>query len=250
VPVYNVPFAHQFNTSKPVPTSIMMNPGHVFLCLSLLVALNFCSGDSDNLQDFCPTAFPTADNRHSPVFINGFPCKNPANVTASDFKTSKLKWAGDTDNLIRSSTNIVTAADFPGINTLGLGLGRTDLDVDGVVTPHSHPRAAEMMFVSKGVVTVGFIDTRTEVFLKVLKEGDVFIVPKGMLHFSYNSGFEFATILSVHNSQNPGLLDISGILTGSGSNSEAVRNINRRLAEREAHHHASQTTVSDQHSEL
>lgn len=240
------PFLTHSNTSKPILTSMIMYPGHVFLSLFLFVAVQFCSADNDNLQDFCPTAFPTSDDRHCPIFINGFPCKNPANVTASDFKTSKLKSAGDTDNFLRSSTNIITAADFPGLNTLGLGLGRTDLDVDGVVTPHSHPRAAEMMFVSKGLVTVGFIDTRNEVFLKVLKEGDVFIVPKGMLHFCYNSGFEFVTIFSVHNSQNPGLIDISGILTGS----EPLRKINQRLAEREAHHHASQTNVLYQHSEL
>lgn len=202
---------------------IMLNQWHVFLTSLLITIIKISLADNDNLQDFCPTAIPTSNNRHHTVFFNGFPCKNPVNVTASDFKTSRLKRAGDTDNFLRSSTNIVTAAELPGLNTLSLALGRTDLELDGIVRPHSHPRAAEMMFVSEGVVTVGFMDTSNQVFQKVLKEGDVFIVPKAMRHFCFNTGSGSATILSVHNSQNPGLIDISGTLFGNASGSEDVQ---------------------------
>jgi hypothetical protein len=34
--------------------------------------------------------------------------------------------------------------------------------VDGLVTPHSHPRASEMLYVSNGAIIAGFIDTRNK----------------------------------------------------------------------------------------
>ncbi|XP_059282680.1 germin-like protein 11-1 [Lycium ferocissimum] len=163
--------------------------------------------DTDNLYDVCPT-----DITRKNIFINGYPCKNPAEITASDFKNSVLSKEGDTDNFPRSSTTIVTAAEFAGLNTLGLSVARTDLDIDGVVAPHAHPRASEMMFVGKGIVIAGFIDTKSQLFQKTLKEGDVFIVPRGLLHYNLNSGFELATVYSVLSSQNPGLVSITGAI--------------------------------------
>ncbi|XP_016488027.1 germin-like protein 11-1 [Nicotiana tabacum] len=173
----------------------------------LLFSIYMClckAKDTDNLQDVCPT-----DTTRKNIFINGYSCKNPAEITAADFKSSILRNEGDTDNFQRSSTTIVSAAEFAGLNTLALSVARTDLDIDGVVMPHAHPRASEMMFVGKGVVIAGFIDTKSQVFQKTLKEGDVFIVPRGLLHYSLNSGFEFATVYSVLSSQNPGVVSIS-----------------------------------------
>ncbi|KAA8546517.1 hypothetical protein F0562_002744 [Nyssa sinensis] len=69
-----------------------------------------------------------------------------------------------------------------------------------------------MMFVSKSDVVTGFIDTRTNVFQKVLKEGDVFLFPRGLLHYFLNSGFELATVFSVLNSHNPGVVSIFGAM--------------------------------------
>ncbi|KAL2533957.1 Inositol polyphosphate multikinase beta [Abeliophyllum distichum] len=179
--------------------------------------------DVDNLQDICPTN--TKDQR---IFINGFLCKNPANITASDFKSSLLNQGGDTGNFYRSSMNIITAAEFPGLNTLGLSASRTDLEDDGLVTPHAHPRASEMMFVSTGVVVAGFVDSNNQVFQKVLNAGDVFVFPRGLLHFCFNAGFEHATVFSVLNSQNPGLVSISGALFAP-NDSKAMKMLMKKL---------------------
>ncbi|KAL3512032.1 hypothetical protein ACH5RR_024749 [Cinchona calisaya] len=179
--------------------------------------------DSDNLLDTCPT-----DATKQTIFINGYPCKNPANISASDFKTSLLNNKGDTDDFFRSSTNMVTAAEFPGLNTLSLSVARTDLEVDGLVTPHAHPRASEMLFVSTGVVIVGFIDTNNVVFQKVLREGDVFVFPRGLLHYCLNNGFEDATVVSVLNSQNPGVVKITGAFFAA-DDSEFMKKLKQRL---------------------
>ncbi|KAL8497343.1 hypothetical protein ACS0TY_020871 [Phlomoides rotata] len=176
---------------------------------STLIRLCY-SGDADNLYDLCPTDLTT----HKTIFFNGFPCKPPSNVNASDFKSSLLSRAGDTDNFYRSSVTIATAAEFPGLNTLGLSAARMDIEVDGVVMPHVHPRASEMIFVWRGIVTVGFVDSDSRVFQKRLKQGEVFVFPKGLLHFCFNAGFEDAAVFSVLNSQNPGLASISGAMFG------------------------------------
>ncbi|KAJ6676352.1 GERMIN-LIKE PROTEIN SUBFAMILY 3 MEMBER 4 [Salix viminalis] len=157
----------------------------LFFCIFLSTCIDICLSDSDNLQDTCPTATTGKQT----VFINGFPCKNPNSIVASDFKSSKLS--------------------RPGLNTLGLSIARTDLEVNGLMVPHSHPRASEMFFVSTGVVIAGFIDTQTKLFQKTLKAGEVFVFPQGLLHFCINDGFNSAVVFSVLNSQNPGVVKIA-----------------------------------------
>ncbi|OMO52313.1 Germin [Corchorus olitorius] len=185
-----------------------MNSTLFFFIIFCSASIRICLADCDNLQDACPTDM-TAKKA---VFINGFPCKNPSNIIAADFKTSGLNHAGDTDNFLHSSMNIITASDFAGLNTLGLSIARTDLDVDGVIMPHSHPRASEMFFLSKGIVLAGFLDTNNTLFQSIIKGGDVFLFPRGLLHFCLNSGYEPAVGYSVMNSQNPGAVSIGGAM--------------------------------------
>ncbi|KAL8200210.1 hypothetical protein R6Q57_011549 [Mikania cordata] len=193
----------------------MLSSSLVTITILLLICLKaYC----DNLQDICPTYIAPDE----PMFINGFPCKNPSNVTTSDFKNMLLSQQGITDEFQRSSVTIVTAAEFPGLNTLGLATARTDLEIDGLVMPHTHPRATEMVFVAKGVVIVGFLDTNAQLFQSVIREGDVFVFPKGLLHYCLNSGFEDALIYSVFNAQTPGVVDVSNSMFGD-NNSEVVK---------------------------
>ncbi|RLM57857.1 germin-like protein 11-1 [Panicum miliaceum] len=161
--------------------------------------------DSPPLQDVCPMA-PQGERK---VFMNGFLCKHPSTILASDFKTLLLNHAGDLNNMFQSSVNMVTATEFPGLNTQGLAMARTDIAPSGVVLPHSHPRASEMMFVHGGSVAVGFFDTKGRLFQKTLGEGEVFIFPRGLVHYIINYGFGPSTTFSVLNSQNPGVVGIT-----------------------------------------
>ncbi|KAL5546686.1 hypothetical protein UlMin_006373 [Ulmus minor] len=207
-----------------------MDSSLFFVIFSLFLTFSCtktCLADFGNLHDTCPTA--TTEPEEQTVFINGFPCKNPSTISAPDFKTSKLSQRGDTENFARSSLNILTAAVFPGLNTLGLSIARTDLEIDGLAVPHSHPRASEMIFVNKGVVFAGFLDTQNQVFQNILKEGDVFVFPTGLLHFYFNMGFEPAVIFSVLNSQNPGLVSLGGNMFDPEDNEEMVRKLVKRL---------------------
>ncbi|CAL4984247.1 unnamed protein product [Urochloa decumbens] len=178
------------------------------LCSSILLIGIFApkaQSDSPPLQDVCPMA-PQGESK---LFMNGFLCKHPSTIVASDFKTLLLNHAGDLNNMFRSSVNMVTATEFPGLNTLGLSMARTDIAPSGVVLPHSHPRASEMMFIHGGSVVVGFFDTKGRLFQKTLGQGEVFIFPRGLVHYVMNYGFGRATTFSVLNSQNPGVIGIT-----------------------------------------
>ncbi|XP_007038193.2 PREDICTED: germin-like protein subfamily 3 member 4 [Theobroma cacao] len=195
----------------------------LLLFIIFCTSINICLADSGNLQDACPTDMKAKQT----TFVNGFPCKNPSSIIAPDFKTSDINHTGDTDNFLHSSVNILTAADFPGLNTLGLSIARTDLDLDGMVMPHSHPRASELFFLRKGIVLAGFLDSNNTLFQSLIKGGDVFLFPRGLLHFCLNAGYEPATAFSVLNSQNSGVVSIAGALFET--NSELIDKITRKL---------------------
>lgn len=161
------------------------------------------------------------------LFMNGFLCKHPSTILASDFKTLLLNHAGDLDNMVRSSVNMVTTTEFPGLNTLGLSMARTDIAPNGVVLPHSHPRASEMMFVHSGSVVVGFLDTKGRLFQKSLGKGEVFVFPRGLVHYIMNYGFSLATIFLVLNSQNPGVVGIVHAMFATDS--EVVEGLMARM---------------------
>lgn len=76
----------------------------------------------------------------------------------------------------------------------------------------------------------------------------MFIDPKGMLHYCFNVGYEFATIFSILNSQNPGLIDMTGRF---GSNSEVAMKMKERrvpFPQSTVDYQTSHTTFSDQHT--
>ncbi|KEH17904.1 putative germin [Medicago truncatula] len=201
--------------------SFVYNIFFVFF-FNLLTKIQVSLADCDNLQDTCPSISPNKQT----IFINGLPCKNPANVTAQDFKTNELSNASSMD-IFGASVKLVTAAEFPGLNTLGLSIGRIDIDNDGLVNFHYHPRATEMIFVKKGVLLVGFIDTQNQVFQNVLKVGDVCVFPKGLFHYILNQGFEEAIVYSVYNSQNPGQVSI--IPTTFDTTLESVEKLKKKI---------------------
>ncbi|TKY73828.1 Germin protein subfamily 3 member 4 [Spatholobus suberectus] len=182
-----------------------------------------CLAECDNLKDFCPATPP----EKQAIFINGLPCEDPDNTSAHDFKSMELSKAGSRDDF-GSSIKIVTASKFLGLNTLGLAIGRSDIEVDGLVNLHNHPRATEMIYVSEGVLVAAFLDTQNQLFQKTLRDGDVFVIPKGLFHFFLNRGAQVATVFSVFNSQNPGLGSLSSI--PSDSTLESVEKLKRMLA--------------------
>lgn len=179
-----------------------------FIILLLLPSLCL-SADPDPLQDFC------VRDLNATISVNGFPCKPVSDVTSDDFFFDGLIKEPDTNNAFSFGATQGNVLAFPGLNTLGLSMNRVDFAPGGVNAPHSHPRASESGVVIKGKVLVGFVTTDGVYHYKVLTAGQMFIIPRGLVHFQYNVGSSKATLLTAFNSQLPGVVVASRTLFAS-----------------------------------
>lgn len=178
--------------------------------ISYFFLLHFLSGllhfmgrvisDPEPLHDYC-----VADTRNHPnIFLNSVPCINPNRTLASHFATSALSEPGSM-NQFNFNVTLTKVNDLPGLNTLGLAMARIDIAVNGLVPPHSHPRASEVTILLEGSLLVGFIDTANRLYTQRLRPGDSFVFPKGLVHFLYNTDISNpALAVSGLSSQNPG----------------------------------------------
>ncbi|KZV25565.1 germin-like protein subfamily 1 member 13-like [Dorcoceras hygrometricum] len=196
----------------------MLATRFVLLILVTLAAEISYAADPDLLQDFCVGL----NDSESGVYVNGKVCKNPKHVTADDFVFSGLEIARNTSNLLGSNLTEVFEEQLRGLNHEGVAMVKIELAPKGTNPPHSHPRASEIIFVLKGEIYVGFIGTNptdatrpNKLYAKILHPGQVFMFPRGLIHFQYNVGKTDAVAYASLNSQNPGIVTIASSLFGS-----------------------------------
>ncbi|KAJ8424813.1 hypothetical protein Cgig2_013008 [Carnegiea gigantea] len=116
----------------------------------------------------------------SPYTFNGPPCKDPNLATPDDFATSALSKPGNTSvGKFGSSVILTTYQNLPGHRTQGLSMARIDIAPNGLVPPHSHPRASEVTTCLKGEILVGFVGaSNNELYTQQLRAGQI--------HFLFN----------------------------------------------------------------
>ncbi|OAE24860.1 hypothetical protein AXG93_2931s1020 [Marchantia polymorpha subsp. ruderalis] len=176
-------------------------------------------------EEFC-----IADLAAGPV-SNGFPCKLPALATTEDFAYSGLAKPADPSRV--STGGVGTLAfvkEWPALNTQGLSLLRLDINPGGIISPHTHNLATEILYVLEGEMYTGFVTNNfgndptisNKLYAKVVKKGEAFIFPRGLLHFQLNKGKVLASSLNVLNSQNPGIQLMPSALFGSGIDREML----------------------------
>lgn len=151
------------------------------------------------------------------VIVNGEPCKDPTKVDANDFSTSGLHLAGNASNPLGSKVTAFNVEQIKGLNTLGISLARIDYAPGGINPPHIHPRGNEILTVLEGTLFVGFVTSNPEnrLISQVLKKGDVFVFPQGLIHFQQNVGYRNAVVIAALSSQNPGVITIANAVFGS-----------------------------------
>ncbi|GJN23666.1 hypothetical protein PR202_gb11332 [Eleusine coracana subsp. coracana] len=101
---------------------------------------------------------------------------------------------------------------------LAVSMNRVDFGPGGMNPPHIHPRATEVGLVTRGELLVGMIDSlqsRNRYYSKVLKAGDTFVIPRGLMHFQFKVGKEEASMVMSFNSQNPGIVFVPLTMFGS-----------------------------------
>ncbi|KAG6546561.1 hypothetical protein Mapa_012110 [Marchantia paleacea] len=106
----------------------------------------------------------------------------------------------------------VTAANvvgFPALSGLGVSNALLVFPPGSVNVPHTHPRGTETLFVIEGELDVGLIDTSAPVprlFTQKLKKDDIFVFPRGLVHFQINkSKYKTVRAYASFSSTNPGL---------------------------------------------
>ncbi|KAG6481648.1 germin-like protein subfamily 2 member 2 [Zingiber officinale] len=212
----------------------------LLLLLLLLAAASLThviAADPDMLQDLC-----VAD-LNSAVRVNGFPCKPATNVSASDFFFSGLARPGATNTTMGSVVTRANVEQIPGLNTLGISMTRVDYAPGGLNPPHVHPRASEIVFVLAGEIEVGFVTTANRLVGRTIGAGEVFVFPRGLVHWQRNVGSTPAAAVAAFNSQLPGSLGVAAALFASEPavadevlerafqiGAREVRRIRRRLA--------------------
>ncbi|XVF48904.1 hypothetical protein PTKIN_Ptkin03bG0225800 [Pterospermum kingtungense] len=171
---------------------------------------------SSNALDFC-----VADLK-SPQGPAGYSCKKAEAVTVNDFVFSGLAAAGNTSNLIKAAVTPAFDAQFPGVNGLGISMARLDLAVGGVVPMHTHPEGSEVLLVTQGAITAGFVSSSNAVYYKTLKKGDIMVFPKGLLHFQINAFKTPAMAYVSFSSPSPGLQILDYALFGNDLPSDII----------------------------
>ncbi|KAF3437132.1 hypothetical protein FNV43_RR19885 [Rhamnella rubrinervis] len=179
------------------------------LTVLLLLPLSSLSADPDPLQDFCVA------NLNATISVNGFPCKPISEVTSEDFFFSGLMNEGNTSNAFGSAVTLGNVLEFPGLNTLGISMNRVDFAPGGINPPHSHPRATESGVVIEGNLLVGFVTTNNVYYYKILSAGQMFVIPRGLVHFQKNVGEGKAHTFTAFNSHFPGAVIFSTTLFAS-----------------------------------
>ncbi|KAK3441381.1 hypothetical protein EUGRSUZ_B01351 [Eucalyptus grandis] len=168
----------------------------VVIVMRFAVFLGIVSADPDMLQDVCVVDLA------SKVKVNGFPCK--ASFNEMDFFYDGLAKPGLPNNTLGNLVRRGNVLKIPGLNTLGMSLDRSDFAPFGLSAPHTHPRATEMVFVLFGEIYAGFITTANVLVAKTIKAGEIFVFPRGLVHFQMNIQNTPAATIAAFNSQLPG----------------------------------------------
>lgn len=137
--------------------------------------------------------------------MNGKFCKDPRSVTSKDFVCSGAELQVNNG----SDVTRYFIDPCPALNTMGVSVTIGRLSGNGIIPPHYHPRASELLICKTGKIFAGFKTSTAngnKFFGNVLEAGQAMAIPQGMIHFLFNLlNNKPALSLSAFSSQNPGL---------------------------------------------
>ncbi|KQJ91596.1 germin-like protein 9-3 [Brachypodium distachyon] len=174
----------------------------VFVVLAVLVSaapMAVVAGDPDILTDFV-----------APTYIPGIPATN----ITGDFFTY-TGFAFPLPPLMTFSVLKASMAQFPALDGQSVSYAKLRFPPGTVNPTHTHPRASELLFLLEGALSVGFIDTAGKLYAKDLAAGDMFVFPKGLVHYQYNPGNILAVAFSAFGSAFAGTVNVPSVVFGT-----------------------------------
>ncbi|CAK7325209.1 unnamed protein product [Dovyalis caffra] len=111
-------------------------------------------------------------------------------------------------------------AEFPALDGQSVSFAFLQYPPGTLNPPHTHPRAAELLFLFGGCLEVGFVDTTNKLYTRTLEAGDMFVFPKGLVHYQYNNDpGNMAVAVSAFGSASAGTVSIPSTLFTTGVDS-------------------------------
>lgn len=166
------------------------------------------AGDPDILSDFVvpPVLDPSTITRQFFTFT-GFRNLKKANLT------------GKTTAVIMKATK----KEFPALDGQSVSVAKILYPPSGINPPHVHPRSAELLMVLKGTLEVGLVNSTNRLFVQTLRAPDLFIFPKGLVHYQVNVDSERpAVAVGMFGSASAGTVALPSALFGSGISAEVL----------------------------
>ncbi|KAM5554394.1 putative germin-like protein 9-2 [Rosa sericea] len=77
--------------------------------------------------------------------------------------------------------------EFPALKGQSVSYTMLQFPPNSLFPPHTRLDSAGLMFVLTGSLEVGLIDTKNVLYTKKLQAGDMFVFPKGLIHYQYNA---------------------------------------------------------------
>ncbi|KAJ8645484.1 hypothetical protein MRB53_007232 [Persea americana] len=172
--------------------------GFLLLVAALSIAQLANAGDPDILSDFIL----------------------PGNVTTVDgnfFTFTGLRKLIGAEDPTKFTVTKVSMAEFPALNGQSVSYAVLQYPAGTVNPPHTHPRSAEFLFLIDGTLEVGIVDTTNKLYTQTLQSGDLFVFPKGLVHYQYNTNSEnWAVALSAFGSANAGAVSVPSSVFTTG----------------------------------
>ncbi|KAJ0550561.1 putative germin, rmlC-like cupin domain superfamily, rmlC-like jelly roll [Helianthus annuus] len=143
----------------------------------------------------------------------------PPNTTATDasyFTYTGVRSIVNTTYPSKFTVIKASLKEFPGLLGQSVSYAILQFPVGSLNPLHIHPRATELLFVIAGSLQVGFVDTTNTLFSQKLETGDMFVFPKGLVHYQYNAnGTEPALVVSAFGSASAGTQSIANSVFNS-----------------------------------
>ncbi|CAN6223267.1 unnamed protein product [Urochloa humidicola] len=140
----------------------------------------------------------------------------PGNISGTFFTYTGLRAAVTGPPAANFTVVKASVAEFPALNGQSVSFASLSYPPGSVNPVHTHPRASELLLVVEGALSVGFVDTAGKLFAQDLAAGDMFVFPKGTVHWQCNKGNQLAKALSAFGSAAAGLVSVPVTVFGTG----------------------------------
>ncbi|KAK8706057.1 hypothetical protein V6N13_049635 [Hibiscus sabdariffa] len=165
-------------------------------------------------------AFPFSAISGDPDILSDFVVPPGMNLTLLDgnfFTYTGMRPLFNSDPPTNFTVTKASMAEFPALNGQSVSYAVLQYPAGSVNPPHTHPRATELLFLTYGVLEVGFVDTTNKLFTQSLQAGDMFVFPKGLVHYQFNSAKnDMAIAVSAFGSAAAGTVSVPSTVLGTG----------------------------------